>query len=327
MSAPLQADRRAGVAAASYFLPGDAQDIVQWAPPQGIEPDLIDRLLKNGCRHFHESSMHSDVDLICEAIGRIDAPAGWLADVRYLLHANTQSISAPPAPASVLAQLLLRQPSLRPTLAYSVGQLQCGSIVSAIEQAARLLEADREARYALVVTSDRVFGDASFRIRSDTGIQSDGGCAVLLSCEDVLCWVGETSLRYVTRLHDGHHIAKNVQTLNLYAWRHIRDTILAHGQTTGRTIESYGNIFTSNSDVQYWINVAKALGVSASKFYLDNTGLRGNACCANYAVNLVDQGLACLAGGAPVMMVTQSNVGVYSAQTLLPLTEREQATC
>lgn len=307
-----------GVRAAAYVLPGEPLDLVPWAGAEGVAPRLVDSLLAAGCRHFHALEGGSDADFIGRAIEQLDAPAGWQNGVRYLVHAHTQAFSMPAPPSSLLTELAQRH-GLRPALAFSVGQLACASVIAAVDMAAQLLSQDPAAAYALVVTSDRVFGNANYRIQGSTSVQSDGASALLLGREALRCRLGRASFRQFTALHEGPSTPALALTMARTLWRHTAALLRQHEVDAGLPLAAYEEILPANADLADWHRAAAELGLRPGQVYLDNIGARGHACCADLAVNLVDRGLPLLAAGsAPLLAFGQSNVGAFAALTLWP---------
>ena len=61
-----------------------------------------------------------------------------------------------------------------------------------------------------------------------------------------------------------------------------------------------------------------AFDLAEGTVYLDNVTARAHACCADFAVNLVDRGFERLAAGGVQLVFAHSNVGAYAALTLWP---------
>lgn len=307
-----------GIADLAYYLPGPPVDIVPWAAQRKVAPELVEQLLASGCRFFHEGPESSDAELIGAAIDRLSPRAmQLLPEVSYLIHAHTEAFSMPAPPSSLLAELVLRF-GLKPKLCFSVGHLACASVIGAIDWATRLMSADRNAAHALVVTSDRVFGKAAHRIRQDAGIQSDGASAILLSRTDLRCRLGPATFKNFPRLHDGPSHPENIELIGLYTWLHTKQLFEEHAERCGLALSSYGQVLPINADRHYWVQIAKAMKVPEELFFLENIRVRGHACCADFAVNLVDCGMDRLQRGEAVVACGQSNVGAYAALTLLP---------
>ncbi len=314
-----------GIADAAYALPGPAVDIVDWALEEGINDDLVRDLIENGCRYFHIGTDMSDADLIAMAIERLSLRRPkLLGEVRYLIHAHTEAFSIPPPPVSVLGEITDRF-GLELTMSFSVGHVACASVINAIDWCARLLASDPEAEYGLVVTSDRVFGNAKHRLRQDAGIQSDGGSAILISKSELRCRIGAVSVKNFARLHEGPNNVQNAAAIARYTWLHTKQLFLEHGERSGIPVEKHGVILPINADRHYWIQIAKAMSLPESSLFLDNIRIRGHACCADFAVNLVDHGFARIDRGEPVLLCGQSNVGAYAAISLLPLRQPAQS--
>jgi len=307
-----------GIRDAAYYLPGPAIDLRTWAVEQDVPPHHVTQLEENGCRYFHEGPDHADADLIASAIDRMLArDAAWLPDVRYLIHTHTQNFSMPAPPSSILSDLVARY-RLHPALCFSIGHMACAGAINAIAWAERLLHEDAAARYALVVTSDRVFGDARHRLRLPGTIQSDGASAILVAKEGVRCILGRIDIFSAPDLHAGPSTRANKVAIARQTWIHTKQLLLAHSEQAGMQLSDYPQILPVNADRHYWTQIAAGLKLPASHFFFDNIPLRGHACCADLAVNLVDRGFALLDQGQPVLLCGQSNIGAHAAMTLLP---------
>lgn len=307
-----------GIADAAYFLPGEAQDVSSWAEQRQVAPKIVEQLLENGCRHFHESAAHSDADMIGMAIDSMLArDASWLPQVRYLVHTHTQNFSMPAPPSSILSDLITRY-DMQPALTFSIGHVACAGVINAIAWAERLLLEDPAARYALVVTSDRVFGGAKYRLRPPGSIQSDGASAILLSKDKLRCRLGRIDLLNAAELHDGPSSVGNIANIGRLTWKHTQQLFQQHSAASGIALDQYDRILPINADRDYWGLIAKGLKLDPAKFYFDNIPRRGHACCADLAINLVDCGFDLLEQGQSLLACGQSNVGAHAALTLLP---------
>ena len=306
-----------GICAAAYSLPGDPIDFVPWAHGEDVAPRLIDSLLSHGFRYFHAAPVCSDADFIASAIDKLDAPPGWTRGVRYLVHAHTEAFSMPAPPVSILAELSKRY-GFEPTMAFSVTHLACASVISALDCAAQLLARDPDAEYALVVTSDRVFGDAKYRIWAQNCLQSDGASAMLLSREGLRCRLGLASFKHFTQLHAGPSTPALAFMVARDLRHHLTVLLREHEAAAAVPLSDYDQILPFNSDRGDWMRAATALGLAEGTVYLDNVTARAHACCADFAVNLVDRGFERLAAGGVQLVFAHSNVGAYAALTLWP---------
>lgn len=310
-----------GIVAIAYELPGAAVDIVDYARAEALPDDLLERLLANGVRWFYDGSDRSDASLIGGAIDRLVAERGtaWLREVDVLIHARSQAFSTPAAPISVVGELAASY-GMNPAWRFSVEQIACAGVVQAIRWASRLLAADPALRYALVVTSDRVFGNAKHRVRQDAGVQSDGGSAILIGRSDLLCRIGSITMKTYGDLHEGPSTPTLAAALARSTCIQTRQAIAEHAAQAGQPIASYARILPVNADRHYWLQIAKGLGVGPERMFLDNIGLRGHACSNDLAINLVDAGLAEIRRGGAVLYCGQSNLGVYAQVTFAPPT-------
>lgn len=307
-----------GLVDVAHGLPGPAIDIVDWVQGQNVAPTVIEALLANGCRYFHDGTDQSDAQLIGLAIDKLVARGLNPADVAYVIHAHTEAFSMPAPPVSVLSQLAARY-GWRTRMAFSVGHLACASVGNALQWAATLLRRDPSARYALVVTSDRVFGQANHRIRQTAGIQSDGGSALLIGREDLCAVLDHITVRNHAELFDGPSNPVNAAAISRFAWMQTKSLLQDLAKDLGRTIDDLGEVLPINADRPYWLAIGKSLGLGPERFFLDNIGQRGHACCADLAVNLVDRGLGLLGAGKRVVYCAQSNVGAYAAVAFSPV--------
>ncbi len=308
--------RQAGIVDAAFHLPGPAQDIEAWAERVGVERALVERLLANGCRHFHVADSEDDAEL-CAAATRMLLERHDLdpARVPYVVHAHTQSYSVPPAPQSLLAQVA-RRCGLRPRLAMSVGELACGGIVKALEIALDLLEADPAAGHALVLSSDRVFGGPRHRIRQEAGIQSDGGAAILLGRQRLRARVLDIRVRHWPGLALGPQASPKARLMGALPWAHTRRLWLEMASRAGVAPSALGRVFPTNADGPYWRELAHGMGLKPGTLFLDNMRRRGHSCCSDLAINLADAVFDELAAGRRALCFSQSNVGAYGALAL-----------
>jgi 3-oxoacyl-[acyl-carrier-protein] synthase III len=308
-----------GIVDAAYYLPGPPVDIVEWAAAQGVPPSLVEKLLANGCRYFHEmTDQKPDADLIATAVERLaQQRAAELRQVSILVHTHTQAFSMPAPPSSILSDIV-RRFDLRPELCFSCGHTGCASGVAAVDWARRLLEADENAKYALVVTSDRVFGGAEYRIRQEAGIHSDSASALLLGKNDLRCVLGPATYKNYPKLHEGAVTPENSATVARTAWLHLRTLLQEHARRSGIDLSDSVSIMPGNSDGHYWVQIARAMDLPEGTVFLDNIRERGHGHSANFAINLVDHGFGLLQAGEVVVACGHSNLGAYSALTLLP---------
>lgn len=307
-----------GIASAAAFLPGAAIEIDQWAVEQKVPLKDIDNLKKNGCRLFYAANGESDVDLIENALENLDAPPNWQAKVGYLIHAHTQPFSIPAPPGSVLTTLCHRW-NLRPSLAYSISHLACASVISAVDSAVKCLQNDRSNKTALIVTSDRVFGGAPYRLRGASCIQSDGASAILIGRDDLKCILGHFSFKSYTQLHEGPSTPILAAMMGHFLGRHTVGHLEAHVAESNIPLTAIDEILPTNADMEAWEEASAALNLSRNQIFYDNIGLKGHACCADLAMNLADRGFTQLQLGRKLLAVGTSNIGAFASINLLPI--------
>lgn len=308
-----------GIVGAAFELPGPAIDVFAWGPGQSVSPKLLAELQENNCQYFHDGSDRSDLDLVAAAVERLpDAARALVPRVRYLIHAHTQAFSLPAPPESVLSGVMRLYDLPEDVLCFAVQHVACAGAITALDQAARLLAADNAAEAALVVTSDRVFGDARHRIRQNAGIQSDGASAILLGRDNLSCRLGQVTVRHFAQLHEGPSTAANSAMIARHTWLQCKLLLNEHARAAGLDLCAVDEIMPINADRAYWEMMMRALDLPIERIFLDNIRLRGHACCADFAINLVDRGLSLLSAGGVVVFCGQSNIGSHAALTLLP---------
>jgi len=311
-----------GIVEAGIHLPGAPRDIVEYAKEEGVDEARVQSLLAAKVRWFHMDENQSDSKMICAAIEDLCTRMGgrgWLTRVTHLIYAHSQAFSMPAPPESVFSALLGRYDTLRPALSFSVEHAACASSVMALELAARLLHQDGAVdALALVVTSDRVFGNASHRIRQDGGVQSDGASALLVGTRGLRCCFGGITISTYDKLHEGPSTPENAATIARTTWLHTRQMLGEHRQHTGLDVADAAAILPINADYPYWLKIARALRIPPELIYADGITQRGHACSADLAVNLIDHGFALVDEDRWVVFCAQSNLGTIAALSLLP---------
>jgi len=302
---------RMGIVGAAYHLPGEAVDLCEWGPRMGVDDARIDRLLGNGCRYFHSARVESDADIVVTAVERVLRESSVRASaITYVIHARTQNFSMPAAPHSLLGEVCARA-GMAPRLAFSISHLACASIIAAVDTAVRLLQGDPSANHALVTSSDRVFGHADHRLRQDSGIQSDGGSAILIGRHEVRSWIRTITLRTYPNLHTGPSTPTMGRLIGSAAWAHTAEVLDELGGCAGDGLQRVDALLPTNADMPYWRTLLETRRARAGILFEENARLRGHACCADLAVNLADEGLRRAGQGEQVMCFSQSNVGAY----------------
>lgn len=315
----LRQESGVGIAAMQYELPGAPVDIVEYGKSEGICESRIERLLGNGVRYFYDGTDRSDSDMIIAAVNKIIDGRGsdWLADVSYVIHARTQAFSTPPPPTSIPSEVCAHF-GIEPKLSFGIEQLACAGVVRALDWARRLLVSNQEARYALVITSDRVFGDHKYRLRQDGGVQCDAGTAMLVAKEDLICQFDVISSKSFNGLYEGPSTAKLEAEIARMTLTQTKESLEKHAIECDTTIDEFSRLLPINADRLYWEKIAEYLGVSRDAFFLDNIERCGHACCGDLAINVIDGGLSEIAAGGSIVYCGQSNLGIYENISLCP---------
>ena len=91
-----------GIEAAAYELPGERQDINDWAQQYKLPAERIDMIRNAGCRYFHVAPDIDEVELAKRAVARLQEEQGFKgSDIGALIHVHTGLFSIPPAPRSL----------------------------------------------------------------------------------------------------------------------------------------------------------------------------------------------------------------------------------
>jgi len=315
----VQQEQGVGIAAMQYELPGPAIDIVDYGKSEGVSEARIERLLDNGVRYFYDGTDRSDSDMVIAAVNKIIDERGsdWLTDVSYVIHARTQAFSTPPPPTSIPSDVCAHF-GIEPKLSFGIEQLACAGVVRALDWARRLLILNKEARYVLVITSDRVFGNYKYRLRQDGGVQCDAGTAMLVAKEDLLCQFDAFSSKSFNGLYEGPSTAKLEAEIARMTLSQTKESLEKHALKSETGIGEFSRLLPINADRIYWEKIADYLGVNREAFFLDNIERCGHACCGDLAINVIDGGLAEIVAGGTILYCGQSNLGIYENISLCP---------
>ncbi|NRA64248.1 MAG: hypothetical protein HRU19_07160 [Pseudobacteriovorax sp.] len=311
-----------GIIDAEYFLPGDAIDISTWGRVHGVEQKRIEALKRNGCRYFYDGTDYSDSSLVNESVARLwkKLPKSIkVEEIGLIVHARTQVFSIPAPPISIL-QNLKNTFQFQPDFDMSICQLACASVYKAMEIGIRYLENPDARPYVLVVTSDRVFGSASHRIRQSGGIQSDGAAAVLLGRKFLKSILVAPKFYFDSRLHRGPLYEDNSKLIAQTCWRDSANLIKEYLDLHPSIDKERLKVLPINADLTLWKIILKTLKMPESQLFSENIYRRGHACSNDFIINLSDIGLANLEKGNPVLSFGQSNLGVQGCLVNLPKT-------
>lgn len=184
MSTPLSfASRRdtfrIGIDAAAYELPGAHVEIEAWAAEHGYPAERAAAIARAGSRYFHVASDTSETELAIAAVQRLlDTSRSSSKQIGAIVHVHTQPFSVPPAPRS-LPHEVAAHCGIVPLWMGSIASLDSVSIATGIEAVRALMRRHAQLDAALVVSSDRAYGEDT-RMRQDRGVQCDGAAAMLL---------------------------------------------------------------------------------------------------------------------------------------------------
>jgi len=314
--------REFGIEAAAYELPGAPIDIADWAVRHNYPRARVEAIVRNGSRCFHAAPGIGEVELAIRAVGRLLAQSRVAAcDIAFVILAHSQQFSVPAAPRSLPLEVAAAH-GLRPRWAGSVAQLNCVSIAAGLRTAQALMRAHAQAGAALVLSVDRVYGEA-YRLRQESGIQSDGAACLLVTRGTPGNRLGAIAIQNRAAWHVGSDADKAVEDqMGTLEWPLTRSAMEAASAASGIALARFGLILPRNGDLPQWTALCRAMGMPDGRLYTENMARRGHACCSDFTINLADAGLAAVAAGQHVMGVMQSNTGAFGAVTLHPTSTR-----
>lgn len=308
-----------GIDAVAYELPGLPVDIEAWAAERDYPAQRAAAIAHSGSRYFHMALDTSETDLAIAAAGRLlDTARVHPSDIGAIVHVHTQQFSVPPAPRS-LPHELAAQLGIEPLWLGSVAQLNCVSVAAGIETVRALMRRHPQMDAALVVSSDRVYGE-DYRMRQMTGVQCDGAAAMLIARNSTKNRLGGIAIETHAKWHRGSDtVAANEADLIMMEWPYTRKAIDAAVALEPHALDAYELVLPHNADLPGWNALCRAMRVPAERLYAENIHARGHACCSDFPINLADVGLDAVARGQRVLGVMQSNCGAYAAATLHPV--------
>ncbi|AOK32248.1 3-oxoacyl-ACP synthase [Burkholderia singularis] len=312
-----------GIDAAAYELPGPPVDIEAWAAERDYPAQRAAAIARSGSRYFHMALDTSETDLAIAAAGRLlDVARVSPADVGAIVHVHTQPFSVPPAPRS-LPHELAAHCGIEPLWLGSIAQLNCVSVAAGIETVRALMRRHAQLDAALIVSSDRVYGE-DFRMRQMTGVQCDGAAAMLLVRNSTATRLGAIAIETHAKWYRGSDtVAENEADLIAMEWPYTRKAIDAALALEPHPLDDYALVLPHNADLPGWRALCRAMRVPPERLYEANIHARGHACCSDFPINLADVGLDAVAKGQRVLGVMQSNCGAYAAATLHPVTRHD----
>jgi len=307
-----------GIEAAAYELPGPVLDIETWAAQRGYPAARAAAIARSGSRHFHMAHDIGETDLAVAATGRlIDTARIQPSDIGAIVHVHTQQFSVPPAPRS-LPHEVAASFGMEPLWLGSITQLNCVSVAAGIEAIQGLMRRYPQLDAALIVSSDRVYGE-DYRMRQMTGVQCDGAACMLITRNSTRNRVGRIAIHSHAKWYGGSDtVDENEADLIALEWPYTRRAIETAVAYSGFTLDDYDLLLPHNADLPGWNSLCRAMRVPQERLYATNIYMRGHACCSDFPINLADAGLDAVSRGQRVLGVMQSNCGAYAALTLHP---------
>ncbi|MCC1795082.1 hypothetical protein KSI77_24005, partial [Salmonella enterica subsp. enterica serovar Indiana] len=79
-----------GIEAAAYELPGERQDLNDWAQQHKLPAERFEMIRNAGCRYFHVSPDIDEVELAKRAVARLQEEQGFKgSDIGAVIHVHT----------------------------------------------------------------------------------------------------------------------------------------------------------------------------------------------------------------------------------------------
>ena len=304
-----------GIAAGAWYLPPEKRHVDDWAaavPPRLA--GLLPSMKTNGLAHYHIAPKMSVEQLCSAAVARLlDATGRNPRDIDRVIfcHTNTTSVMAPPA--SIPAALIKRH-GLSRAIGYSVAQQNCASIVCALRLLRTLMWRHSELREVLIVSADKVFGEASRNV-SNYAIQSDGAMALWISRDAPRNRIGHIAYNIDGRYYRGS--AKGPQLTQRYglnyafAAHHVISEVM---RTSGWSAAQVDAVLPMNANLTAFTRVIELLGMPAHKLHAANIGRTGHLFCCDPFINFLDRfsDPAAVDSGNAILFASASS-GVFSA--------------
>ena len=307
-----------GIEAAAYELPGERQDINDWAQHHKLPAERFDMIRNAGCRYFHVAPDIDEVELAKRAVARLQDEHGFKgSDIGALIHVHTGLFSIPPAPRSLPLEVATAF-GIKPIWAGSIAQLNCSSISVAIQMAKALMNVHSQLHSVLIVSSDRVFIER-YRVLQ-ASILSDGAGCLLVTRNSRRNRVGATAVRNYGSWYLGSVTNNAVkQAMFNLEWHYTRKVMMEAVADCGMALSDFTCILPYNSNHSGWNAFCGAMAIPATTLYSDNILNKGHSFGSDLAINLADMGLSKVDGGAHLMNITESDNGSFSALTLHPV--------
>ena len=312
---PIAAAPAFGIAAGAWYLPPERRSLDDWAA--AVEPgraQLLPSMKANGLAHYHVAPGMSVEALCAAAVQRLLERSGRrAADIDRVIycHTNTTSVMAPPS--SIPAALIKRYGMAR-AIGHSVSQQNCASIVCALRLLRTLMWRDAGLREVLIVSADKVFGEASRNV-SNYAIQSDGALALWISRDAALNRIGHIAYNIDGRYYRGS--AKGPELTRRYGLNYAlsaHHVIAEVMRESGWSADEVDAVLPMNANLTAFTKVIELLGMPAAKLHARNIGVTGHLFCCDPFINFLDRFAdpAQVASGNAILFASASS-GVFSA--------------
>jgi 3-oxoacyl-[acyl-carrier-protein] synthase III len=267
-----------------------------------------------GFARVHRDQQAGLADLLLGAARRLDAPAGRLRRVRYLLHARTMLVAVP-YPMNPLHEVR-RNLGLDGAVAFTVTDHACASGLLAINLAGRLLASDGVAdSLALVLTGEKAF-TAQAQLIPDAAVMGESAAAVLVrggGGPDQL-------LAYATRTVWGFHQdpwsgRRQPATGSAQDYLYVLTGVIRSAVERARLrLADIRMVLPHNVNRVSLLRLMKGLGLPVSRLFLDGIPATGHCFCADSFIGyrrVIDAGGLCT--GDPYVMIAVGLGTTFSA--------------
>lgn len=305
-----------GIEEGVYYLPGDDACVSRWVSSMNVSPEVHERILKGGHRRYYPGIGESVGELCSNAVDRLFAQSTLKAgDVGLLIHAHTMNTSVVAPPQSMVATVA-KSFGMHRASAFSVSNLQCGSMIGALRIVRNLMMVEPDLDNAVIVTADTIRGPELMH-RNQTYVHSDGAAAIWVKRGCRRNRIGAIEVENVSDFHMGYRISEEQRrqydmVSQIYSLRVIKRAI----KNSGLTQESIAHLVPQNVSRPGWVEVGKRFNPREDFVFDRNIGDVGHACCSDLIINLVDGGFLDRRGDDAVVATVRGTTGVYAAFVL-----------
>ncbi|MFG2041337.1 3-oxoacyl-[acyl-carrier-protein] synthase III C-terminal domain-containing protein [Dactylosporangium sp. NPDC048998] len=235
--------------------------------------------------------------------------------VRYLVHAHTMQLVAPPAVG--LVRTLSGKLGLREARAFSMAHQNCATGLNALDVLAALLRAEPPGSLALLLVGERA-NCRKLQVIPGTTVVGDGAVAIVAglggAADTVIGSARRTLGEYYQSVDMPVELRRQYQKIYLPTlWEVMRDAVA----DAGLGLDDIALMLPHNVNRLSWSNLAEQTGFPLERIYLDNVPRTAHCFGADPFVNLVDARRAgAVRPGDAALLVTAGQGGTFAAVVL-----------